>query len=259
MKTQLLALLALSVFMASAHAEGSCAINQATLQEADQSASEIATGELRRILAERSAKVFDARPYNEYVINHIPGAIHVGGKPGSTSAHYTTDAQAIVAVAGDDKASPIVVYCSGPYCGRSKRAADDLVKIGYTEVRRYQLGMPVWRALGGVTEIELDGVKALYGKDQTAVWLDARESGAFQSGTLKGARNLSYSGVTSGDELKKARKDGRLPVEDHNTRVIVFGQDGAQARAVAEALTRKAFHNVAYFSGDYQALQAALR
>ena len=38
-------------------------------------------------------------------------------------------------------------------------------------------------------------------------------------------------------------------MEDHNTRVIVFCRDGAQARAVAEAIIgeafHKAFHNVA--------------
>ena len=43
-------------------------------------------------------------------------------------------------------------------------------------------------------------------------------------------------------------------MEDHNTRIVVFGQDGAQAREVAEALAREAFHNVAYFAGTFDAL-----
>ena len=38
-------------------------------------------------------------------------------------------------------------------------------------------------------------------------------------------------------------------MEDHNTRIVVFGADGAQARAVAEAVAREAFHNVSYFAG----------
>ena len=49
--------------------------------------------------------------------------------------------------------------------------------------------------------------------------------------------------------MRKAKDDGRLPMEDHNTRIVVFGRDAAQARALAEAIAREAFHNVAYFPG----------
>ena len=59
-----------------------------------------------------------------------------------------------------------------------------------------------------------------------------------------------------GDELKKAKKDGRLPISDRNTRIIVFGKDSAQARFVAEAVITQAFHNTAYFSGTFENLKA---
>jgi rhodanese-related sulfurtransferase len=57
-------------------------------------------------------------------------------------------------------------------------------------------------------------------------------------------------------ELKAAKDDGRLPMEDHNTRIIVFGRDAQQARAVAEAIAREAFHNVSYFDGELRVLLA---
>jgi len=38
-------------------------------------------------------------------------------------------------------------------------------------------------------------------------------------------------------------------MEDRNTRIVVFGRDAAEARALAEAAAREAFHNVAYFPG----------
>ena len=57
--------------------------------------------------------------------------------------------------------------------------------------------------------------------------------------------------------MKKAKDDGRLPMEDHNTRIVVFGQDGAQARIVAEAIVREAFHNVAFFDGPFATIKAA--
>jgi hypothetical protein len=58
----------------------------------------------------------------------------------------------------------IVLYCNGPFCGKSKRLATELLETGYTYVRRYQLGILVWRALGGLTEIELDGVLSILGE-----------------------------------------------------------------------------------------------
>jgi hypothetical protein len=58
-------------------------------------------------------------------------------------------------------------------------------------------------------------------------------------------------------EVKKAKDDGRLPMEDHNTRIIVFGRDGAQAKAVAEVIMREAFHNVSYFVGPLERLRMA--
>jgi hypothetical protein len=47
-------------------------------------------------------------------------------------------------------------------------------------------------------------------------------------------------------------------MQDHNTRIIVFGQDSEQASDVAEALAREAFHNVTYFAGTYAVLKAVV-
>ena len=47
-------------------------------------------------------------------------------------------------------------------------------------------------------------------------------------------------------------------MEDHNTRVIVLAQDPAQARYVAEAIAREAFHNVSYFPGTLDEARAAV-
>jgi rhodanese-related sulfurtransferase len=54
--------------------------------------------------------------------------------------------------------------------------------------------------------------------------------------------------------VKAAKDDGRLPMEDHNIRLIVVGRDGTQAQAVAEAIAKEAFHNVAYFGGTFDTL-----
>lgn len=245
------------VIAGSAWGESALNIYQTTLMEPGQKTPEVSTEELRKILAEKSATVFDARPSREYAVSHIPGALNVSAKPEVPMSQYVSDVAEIGRLVGNDKATPIVLYCNGPFCGKSKRLSAELVEAGYTNVRRYQLGIPVWRALGGLTEVELEGVLYVLEGDRTAVFIDARDPEEFSAQTLPGARNLPRSDVKPGKdvgEVKAAKDDGRLPMEDHNTRLIVFGHTGTQAQAVAEAIAKEAFHNVAYFGGTFDTL-----
>jgi len=237
-------------------------IYQATLMESGQKTPEISTEELQKILTEKSAMVFDARPFKEYAVSHIPGAVNLSAKPGVDKALYVSDVAEVGRILKGDKEAPIVIYCNGPYCGKSKRLPVELLDAGYKNVRRYQLGIPVWRALGGVTQIESLGVKYVLENDKTAVFLDVREPDEFKAGSIAVAKNLPRSGVQPGKkdvgEIKLAKNDGRLPVDDHNTRIIVFGKDAKQALEVAKALAWEAFHNVAYFNGTFEELKASI-
>jgi rhodanese-related sulfurtransferase len=208
-----------------------------------EKAPEISTAELRAILDAGSAVVFDARSPREFGTGHIPRARNVPGKPGLAPSQYTSDVREVERALKGDHSANVVIYCNGMFCGRTKRLADELVAAGYTHVRRYQLGMPVWRALGGVQQIELDGLRSVLETDRTAVLFDARGGSA-----LPGARGLVLA------DVEAAKDDGRLPMEDHHTRILVVGANGVQARAVAEAIAREAFDNVAFFEGDPSAL-----
>ncbi len=222
---------------------------------------EVSTEELEQILMDQSAVVLDTRPYLEWSVSHIPGALNVAPKPGVPMALYTSDVAEIGRLVDGDESQPLVLYCNGPYCGKSKRVAGDLLKAGYTNVHRYQLGAPVWRALVGVMVIEPDGTRYVSKNDQTAVWIDVRDPSVFQKGSIPGARNLPQSAVLPDKDVGEvfaAKNDGRLPMEDHNTRIIVFGENSEQASQVAEALAREAFHNVTYFAGTYEALKALI-
>lgn len=245
-----------------ARAQSAGGIRQALLAEPGQKTGEVSTEELRGILADKSATVFDARPFLEYAVGHIPGARNVAAKPGVAMSMYVSDVAEIGRLLGGDKASPIVLYCNGPFCGKSKRLADELLAAGFKSVRRYQLGIPVWRELGGATEIEAAGLRRVLAADKTAVLIDARERGEAGKAPLRGALNIPRSLVLEGKdtgEVKQAKDDGRLPMEDHNTRVIVVGADAAAARYVAEALAREAFHNVSYFPGTADEARPALQ
>ena len=235
-------------------------IYHAILAEKGEATPNISTEELRTILADQSATALDVRSFAEYAVDHIPGAINVAQKPGTTKDEYVSDIAEIGRIVGADKAAPMVLYCNGPHCGKSKRVANELVEAGYTNVTRYQLGMPVWRALIGLTEIELEGVQHVAANDRTAVFIDVRSSEEFEAGSLPNARSIPHRLVEAGKgggEVKSAKKDGRLPMEDHNTRIIVFGHSGSHAEHVASALAKNAFSNISYYPGAFETLNAA--
>jgi len=235
--------------------------HQAVFAKPGSGVPEVSTAELEKILKDQSAVVLDTRPHLEWSISHIPGALNVAPKPGVPKALYTSDVTEIGRLVDGDKSQPLVLYCNGPYCGKSKRVAEDSLRAGYTNVRRYQLGAPVWRALVGVMAIEPEGARYVFKNDQSAVWIDVRDPSVFHEESIPGARNLPQSEVLPGKDVGEvfaAKNDGRLPMDDHNTRIIVFGQNSEQASEVAEALAREAFHNVTYFSGTYDALKTSL-
>lgn len=245
-----------------AGAQTIASIMTARLMEPNQKTAEVSTQELQQILAEGGATVFDARPHLEWAISHVPGAVNVAPKPGVLMSLYVSDVNEVLRQVNGDKTTPIVLYCNGPFCGKSKRLGEELVAAGFTNVRRYQLGAPTWRALVGLMEIELDGVRYAFRADKTAVFIDARDPAEFTAGTIAGARSVPQSGLQAGKDvgvIKAAKDDGRLPMEDHNTRLIVFGKTSVQARAVAEAIAKEAFHNVAYFVGTYDTLKSVLK
>jgi rhodanese-related sulfurtransferase len=217
----------------------SALITDAIIGEADPVTPEISTAQLHRILEEGKIPVLDARSAEEYALAHIPGSVN----------YFEKDVQQLVQ-AYPDRNAPLILYCNGPYCGKSKRLSEELKKKGYTSVRRYQLGLPVWRALGNTVQTDLPGVRYVLGGDRTAVWVDARAAEAFTKGSLPKAVNIRKG------EAEAANDDGRLPKKDKGTRVIVFAGTPAEARAVAEQIAHKAYWNSSYFGGRFADLSA---
>ena len=232
-----------------------------TLGEAEQKTAEISTQELKEIIKRGDAVLLDARPPLEYAISHIAGALNVAPRPGRPAHLYVSDVAEIGRLVAGAKTRSLVIYCNGPYCGKTKRLGSELLAAGYTNVRRYQLGAPVWRALAGkAMQTELAALRYL-AQDKTAVWIDAREPEAFAAGTVPGARNIAPSGLRPGKDqgvMKLAKDDGRLPMEDHNARILVFGSNPKDARAVADAIASEAFHNVSFIAEPFEQVQRAL-
>ena len=75
----------------------------------------------------------DVREESEYAKDHLPGAIHLG------KGIIERDIEERV----PELNTPIVLYCGGGY--RSALAADNLQKMGYTNVLSMDGGIRGWR------------------------------------------------------------------------------------------------------------------
>ncbi len=225
-----------------ARAQSTPTIFQATLQEAGQLTAEISTEDLQRILASGSNPVLDVRSPLEYAIAHIPGAINI---PEQEVAKIMQLYSGMTA--------QIVLTCNGPFCGKSKRTSEQLIVAGYPSgnITRYQLGMPVWRALGNTVQTDLAGFLYILRRDHTAVFVDARTPQEFASRTMHCAVNIQAGEATA------ANDDGRLPNWDKGTRVVVFANGAADAKQVASEIARKAYWNSSYFGGSLVDLRRA--
>src|SRR5262245_787417 len=219
-----------------ATAQAKLNIFQTTLEELHQATPEITTEEMQSILA-IGRPVFDVRSELEYAIAHIPGTINLWEK----------EAERIQGLY-PDRSTPLVLYCNGPFCGKSKRTSEQLISLGYTNIRRYHLGMPLWRALGNTVQTDLAGVVYAQRFDRTAIFVDARSLDEFVQGSLPGAVSVRTG------EADKANEDGRLPLWDKGTRVIVFGKTPEEARTVAAEIAKKAYWNSSYFGGTFRDL-----
>jgi rhodanese-related sulfurtransferase len=82
----------------------------------------------------------DVREDNEWAAGHLPGAIHLG------KGVIERDVEKAI----PDPGAKIVLYCGGGY--RSALAADNLQKMGYTNVISMDGGYKGWVAAGHSVE-----------------------------------------------------------------------------------------------------------
>jgi rhodanese-related sulfurtransferase len=78
----------------------------------------------------------DVREESEFAKDHLPGSVHLGKGVIERDIEKTVP----------DTGSEIVLYCGGGY--RSALAADNLQKMGYTNVYSMDGGIRDWRTKG---------------------------------------------------------------------------------------------------------------
>ena len=123
--------------MAHAHAEQFLKIvNDAKKRVKETNVADVK----RRRDAGEEFVLVDVREDNEWAAGHLPGAIHLG------KGIIERDIEKAV----PDPASKIVLYCGGGF--RSALAADNLQKMGYTNVESMDGGWRGWNEAGLPTE-----------------------------------------------------------------------------------------------------------
>jgi rhodanese-related sulfurtransferase len=107
------------------------------VQQVKQNVREVTVDDVKAML-DRGEKfhLVDVREESEYARDHLPGAVHLG------KGVLERDVEQRI----PDPAAPLVLYCGGGF--RSALAADNLQKMGYTNVVSMDGGIRDWRQKG---------------------------------------------------------------------------------------------------------------
>ncbi len=107
----------------------------------------VVTSEQALNLTQRGAVIVDTRVVNEYVDEHIKGAVSVPYKEKSAKrADFDPSLDSFdLSKLPADKSTPIVFYCNAGRCWKSYKASKAAVTAGYTAVYWLRGGIPEWK------------------------------------------------------------------------------------------------------------------
>jgi len=107
------------------------------VQETRARVHEVTVDDVRAMLdRSETFHLIDVREESEYARDHLPGAVHLG------KGIIERDVEESI----PDTKAPLVLYCGGGF--RSALAADNLQKMGYTNVLSMDGGIRGWREKG---------------------------------------------------------------------------------------------------------------
>lgn len=110
------------------------------VDDAKQRIREVSIAETRSRVKAGKATLIDVREDNEWNAGHARGAVHMG------RGVIERDIETRI----PDRNSELILYCGGGF--RSALSADNLQKMGYTNVSSMAGGWREWQAEGGEVE-----------------------------------------------------------------------------------------------------------
>ena len=126
-------LLAVSISANAADKVSPVTIDGATSVDATQS----------KDLFDKGALFLDVRSNKDWDAGRIPDAVHIELKKKFNEQSMSSEVK---------KGEPVVIYCNGPGCLRSSKAAAMAVGWGFTKVYYFRDGYPAWKSAGYPTE-----------------------------------------------------------------------------------------------------------
>ncbi len=102
------------------------------------------TEDVRALIAEGAALLFDARPVKDYDTGRLPGALPF---PDTRRVEYYPEYADLLT-----ESQRVVVYCSGKTCDESLQLAFFLRSHGHTNLVLYVGGFSAWQEAGGEIE-----------------------------------------------------------------------------------------------------------
>lgn len=198
---------------------------QLKLAKIPEGVTEIKTDELNQLITAKTPLfLVDSRPAARYDQAHLPGA-H------SIPLPILEKKQA--EVLPQDKNTLLIFYCGGITCPLSPASATLAKKLGYTNIRVYNEGEPVWSKAKLPTYSTAEFIK-----NGNVVVIDIRPSQQALEGRIKGAYSVPF-----------ATLEERLRDVPRNAPLVLYGeQEVAEAVAVVRD---EDFSNVSLVEGGY--------
>jgi rhodanese-related sulfurtransferase len=205
---------------------------------ADKTYPTISTDELKSLMDKNAPFILiDSRTAPEYAESHIIKSVNIPDKK----------LQDNLALLPADKNSLLIIYCNGVKCGKSKRLALQLDPLGYTNIKIYLEGIPVWeeKNLPLITgpdynkKIEATIIKPadlkmmISEKKDDFIIVDVRDASEYKEGHIPGAINIPSETFAAGS--------GVLPKEK---KIIVYCNTGSRSYLAYKKLIQLAYPNI---------------
>jgi len=194
--------------------------------------------------------ILDARPYTMYFEGHIPNSI---------AAPDDIFVEKLLAAMPKNKDTELITYCGGFFCGKSHKVANILVDNGYTNVKVFAGGMPVWtkanlpvfgtKSSGATFDLSAQQgpIRGLTPAEWQAkmkgnyVVLDVRTAGERENGAIKGSLH-----IPSGDIKKDPQAIASQLPTDKNTTILIHCASGVRASSVIDDIVGLGYKNAFY-------------
>lgn len=179
----------------------------------------------------------DARTKEEYDEAHIVKAINI------TEKGYEAQSSQLPS----DKNAPLVIYCNGLKCGKSKKVAAKAAAAGYTNITIYTDGFPVWEEKAmpitagpdyskkiETTKLKPEELKQMIDSGtKDFVIVDVRDESEYKEGHIPTAINIPVETFAAKSEV--------LPKEK---KIIVYCNSGGRSYTAYRKLMKLAYPTI---------------